>query len=331
MSDDDIRDNQILDLQDIVNNLKERISELEKELTTHRGAEVNTSNYLSGEIAELREKGKNHNDSIIELRSLIQSNAISDLNHYDVNQNQLNELKEQIKSQSKFWHILSEDMVIQRKVLREFVDEVGVNCYRTEFSGITDKEKTENAILYKKYLLEKLDGVGSASARESLDRQTEKKESDFTDEAMNNIYNHLNDKELYNLEYPKASGGENSQDSSMEGGESIHIATPNDSKLLEPKWYPGVKEVEVFYEDRLPGGTDTEPREDDCGEHEYTLSKTCIYCGHWESLSPLYDIVKREDLQFLFDNTTPEGIFDDDCLDEFEVEKKRIKEEYQIE
>ena len=42
----------------------------------------------------------------------------------------------------------------------------------------------------------------------------------------------------------------------------------------------------------------SEKREDDCGEHEYTLSKTCVYCGHWESLSPLYEMVKREKIEF---------------------------------
>ena len=55
MSDDDIRDNQILDLQDTVNHLKERISELEKWQKEFRNIEDITEKYKQS-IEELREQ-----------------------------------------------------------------------------------------------------------------------------------------------------------------------------------------------------------------------------------------------------------------------------------
>ena len=73
----------------------------------------------------------------------------------------------------------------------------------------------------------------------------------------------------------------------------------------------------------------TEKREDDHGEHEYTLSKTCVYCGHWESLSPLYDMVKREVLDFLV-NDVPNALTAEEELENFKRIEK-IKEVLGIE
>ena len=49
-------------------------------------------------IAELKEHIDNHSDCIIELRNLIQGNAISDLNHYEANDKEIAELKKLIEA-----------------------------------------------------------------------------------------------------------------------------------------------------------------------------------------------------------------------------------------
>ena len=72
-------------------------------------------------ISELEKKGKNHNDSIIELRNLIQGNAISDLNHYEANDKEIAELKEAFDKREE--HQFNDYFKLQRfeKVLREFI------------------------------------------------------------------------------------------------------------------------------------------------------------------------------------------------------------------
>ena len=130
-------DDKGITLNDICSVLQDRVSELERKYDI-----INSLEDSHGlEIAELR----------------VGLEALED--HKPLIYGQLNELKEQVKSQSKFWHILSEDMVIQRKVLRELIDLI----MKSRF-GVVNKPSSTDYF----NLLEKLDGVGSA-------RQTEKK------------------------------------------------------------------------------------------------------------------------------------------------------------
>ena len=70
-------------LQELVKDSKrthKRISELEKNMKTHSHHVIYDSQlkHITEVVTELQQKGKKHNDSIIELRSLIQNNIISE-------------------------------------------------------------------------------------------------------------------------------------------------------------------------------------------------------------------------------------------------------------
>jgi len=129
-------------------------------------------------------------DTCKEMRALIQGNAISDLNHYEANERRISELEksnktpwewvlelkkeiaelkeqlQEIDERHKTWWVDLADIVRKgvpniKEVLREFIDAVGVDCYRYEFDGETNKEVAEEQIKFQDHLLAKLE-VGSA-------------------------------------------------------------------------------------------------------------------------------------------------------------------------
>ena len=146
---------------------EQRISELEKTQIT----KVFYEQWVD-KLTELEKKGKNHNDSIIELRSLIQSNAISDLNHYD-------ELKEML------------NVVAQARIgWEETID----STLRQLFKKFEDShDEAINRRFFTK-LLEKLDSQG----------KTEKKEPCEHDW----VYTTANRERCSKCKEIKASGGE---------------------------------------------------------------------------------------------------------------------------
>lgn len=168
---------------------KSRISELEK----NQKILGNQNLDFMKEIEEIKEEeGKiwdSISDQFAELRNLIQGNAISDLNHYEVLRNkldvwrneannELNELKEQFEE-----HLHGE--YILREVLRELYNNL-IGYYSLE---------NKNLSLLLKTSLEKLDGAGSA-------RQTE-------DNKCKEITGfNLKEVELLKEIYLKDSGGE---------------------------------------------------------------------------------------------------------------------------
>ena len=153
--------------------LKKKIEELEassashtEKLDTHRDYHVNYKDVLEDKIEILEKIVQDRKEydlylakgglieqmieQIAELRNLIQGNAISDLNHYEANDREIRELKEEIKRFKEYEEMIQdihdEDIRKLKVVLRELIKDYKI------------KHSTSRDVADK--LLEKLD-VGS--------------------------------------------------------------------------------------------------------------------------------------------------------------------------
>ncbi len=320
-------------------NIYKKIEELEK--------------YRKADELEIVENTK----EIAELRNLIQGNAISDLNHYEELKNKLdvwrneanntlNELKEHLEQHDSINGLQNTIIYPIKEVLRELI------------KGLKDGRKS---LYFYNGLLEKLDGKKNLSKTfnptipdplNCSHRSTVIKDgiekcifcgdtikdsdgSEKKDVSMREVAEFC-DKEVDKIE---ASGGENSREycSSMEGGESIHIASPNDSKPPEPKckcdscWKKGNYEVFmcptiekcITTRDYSPKGP--KPRKNDSIKN-ITMSVIKEFNKGLLGEGMDFLMIKRVDLQRLIE------LIEGYTGYEPEIEEiKRIKEEYGIE
>ena len=284
---------------------EKRISELEKKFEglearyeTKRDSIFKLEEVQGKEIAELREHQRSTD---ILIREYEQAHNF-----------QLNELKERIVNNRKLDGIvLQNNLDNLREVLREYMNYMK-NFNPQSWVGVNK-------------ILEKLD-VGSASTRESLDRQTERP-------PLGILANMITEKKLYTEMTPEEKMLE-TQNIVTVLPETTHLFKDSGGEckfcgrkliLYKQKWICGHGCTKPAVKgDRLPGGTGVEPREDD---------KLCPICGKFldgdkEWIDYAYSLIpmKREDLQFLIHN------FDYEFVDIGEKQYfERIKEEYNIE
>ncbi len=116
------------------------------------------------ELQELEADGRAEWKSFIPKLTELKDSRQSHTNMIGTQMDKLNELKEDVIAMWKFWHVLSENQVQEKEVLRELLAEIFIFTY-------PDDPEERKKVEVQKYreLLEKLDGVGSA-------RQTEAKQ-----------------------------------------------------------------------------------------------------------------------------------------------------------
>ena len=144
-----------------------------------------------------------------------------------------------------------------KTILRDSIDFSNLLLELFLDAEILDEENHQRCYKEIKDMLEKLD-VGSA-------RQTEKKGKHYCEICNKNIGATI-EHAIVHLDcmmklIKKTSGGENSQEyrSSVEGGESIHIASPNDSKLPE---LDGTDDSKTYHPDQSTVKTEAMERKD---------------------------------------------------------------------
>ena len=271
------------------------------------------------------------------------------------------ELKEDIKEirTQNSWIIdtqqeWSKDQELQKEVLRELIDNVvfqGIYPVVKEkllakLSGVGSARQTEEEDLVKRMIKR---GVGSGRADFIIydDPETEKKEDKiFTiNELMERIINsEVVLWKFFKMKYDLAKKYGNGDIYKFYG--ELLTSLEVEKQDLGGEKPPEPKPMK-YYVDRhdeywkkmcnqplipVEFGYKTfkrEPREDDV--------KLCPICGkfldgdkEWNDYAHNFIPVKREDLQWLYEYSYPEGVFDDDLIDEFYAEKKRIKEVYGI-
>ena len=274
MSDDDIRDNQILDLQDTVNHLKEKISELEKKYESLDMEKKLKLNYML-KINQLEKNDKAHQSiheknrkEIAELReeqkkgwedySFLQGSQIKRQDYLD---EQLNELKEKMKiyEGATINYNFDYDRIRQvREVLRELIKSLLVQI---------DSGKITHGKMFMGRLLEKLDGkkevpncYGCVYFNEIEYCWAIKGKADPSSKLCT---------------FKKDSGGEKAHSGNLGGLEKSKIT--ENSKLPEPWRCPKCQAELQWVNDEIlcDCGYKDEPRENDYT----TLDKSCNCCG----------------------------------------------------
>ena len=346
-------------IEKVFKDLYKRISELEASSASHTEEIKNFKEYqellqdadapnimlipyIKKEIAELRNNHKRLKMNVAENNGHIYGHTkhINELKERNVHyhhwvQGKLDEYDNRI--------LISET---NREVLRELGEHYKENLiYMAEHTEIWDFD-----VEALEKLLAKLDSQGSSQVRTPSDdpyyacgklkKDSEKKKVTGTDykdpyiilqkEAFDdsdefpfeveqcykclNLHKKCNDCDNFEHYKKKDSGGEKIECSELE---MAHL-TKYEPTTDDPYYVCG----------KLKG----EPREDDS-----ILNKAQLYhldscmIKEWVKKNITDEIlVKREDLQFLYESASSAGIYDENLMDEFYAEKKRIKEEYDI-